>query len=106
MLRNSPPQGQLQTVTTQTIIQMFHEASGFEITPNEVLVICLLKNIQDKNLMVKVQEQMTKTMLKKQKEKKERKEEAKTGKTEKEKTPTSWEKKETSEELRKRDLSN
>ena len=49
-------------VTTQTIIQMFREASGFEITPNEVLVICLLNTIQDKNMMVKVQEQMTKTM--------------------------------------------
>ena len=62
MLKYIPPSGQSQTVTTQTIIQMFREASGFEITPNKVLLICLLNTIQDKNMMVKVQEQMTKNM--------------------------------------------
>ena len=41
---------------------MFREVSGFEITPNKVFVICLLNTIQDKNMMVKVQEQITKTM--------------------------------------------
>ena len=45
MLRYSPPSGQSQTVTTQTLIQMIREVSGFEITPNEVLVICLLNTI-------------------------------------------------------------
>ena len=46
----------------QIIIQMFREASGFEIILNEVLIICLLNTIQDKNMMVKVQEQMTENM--------------------------------------------
>ena len=41
---------------------MFRECSGFDITPNEVLVICLLNTIQDKSMMVKVQEQMTENM--------------------------------------------
>ena len=38
---------------------MFRECSGFDITPQEVLIICLLNTIQDKTMMVKVQEQMT-----------------------------------------------
>ena len=62
MLRYSPPQGQSQSTTTQTIIQMFSECNGFDITPNEVLIICLLNTIQDKLMMVKVQEQMTENM--------------------------------------------
>ena len=62
MLRYSPSSGQSQSATTQTIIQMFREASGFKITPNKVLIICLLNTIQDKNMMVKVQEQMTENM--------------------------------------------
>ena len=41
---------------------MFCEVSGFDITPNEVLIICLLNTIQDKNLMIKVQEQITEDM--------------------------------------------
>ena len=41
---------------------MFRECSGFNITPNEVLVICLLNTIQDKLMMVKVQEQMSEMM--------------------------------------------
>ena len=36
VLRYSPPNGQSQTVTTQTILQMFREVNGFEITQNEV----------------------------------------------------------------------
>ena len=45
MLHYSPPQGQSQSATTQTIIQMFRECSGFDITPQEVLIICLLNTI-------------------------------------------------------------
>ena len=41
---------------------MFGEVNGFKRTPNEVLIICLLNTIQDKNLMIKVQEQMTEHM--------------------------------------------
>ena len=33
MLRYNPPRGQSQSATTQTITQMFHECSGFDITP-------------------------------------------------------------------------
>ena len=39
VLRYKPPLGQSQTVTTQTIIQMFREANGFERTPNDILII-------------------------------------------------------------------
>ena len=62
VVRYKPPSGQSQTVTTQTIVQMFREANAFEMTPNEVLISCLLNTIQDKNLMIKVQEQMTEHM--------------------------------------------
>ena len=62
VLRYKPPAGQLQTVTTKTIIEMFREANNFDMTPNEVLIICLLNTVQDKNLMIKVQEQMTEYM--------------------------------------------
>merc|ERR1712089_70447 len=61
MLRYSPPQGQSQLATTQTIIQMFRKCSGFDITPQEVLIICLLNTIQEKAMLIKVQEQMTET---------------------------------------------
>ena len=61
LLRYSPPQGQSQLATTQTIIQMFRECSGFEITPAEVLIICLLNTIQEKSVLIKVQEQITET---------------------------------------------
>ena len=60
-LRYSPPQGQSQSATTQTIIQMFRECNGFEITPAEVLIICLLHTIQEKSVLIKVQEQITET---------------------------------------------
>merc|ERR1711989_177990 len=59
MLHYRPPQGQSQSATTQTIIQMFRECSGFDITPQEVLIICLLNTIQEKTMLVKVQEQRT-----------------------------------------------
>ena len=62
VLRYCPPAGQSQTVTTQTIVQMFHEVSGFVITPNKVLITCLLNTIQDKYLIIKVQEQITEHM--------------------------------------------
>ena len=32
------------------------------LPPHEVLIICLLNTIQDKNMMIKVQEQMTENM--------------------------------------------
>ena len=59
LLHYSPPQGQSQSATTQTIIQMFRECSGFDITPQEVLIICLLNTIQEKSVLIKVQEQIT-----------------------------------------------
>ena len=62
MLCYSPPQAQSQSATTQMIIQMFRECSRFDITPNKVPIICLLNTIQDKSMMVKVQEQMTENM--------------------------------------------
>ena len=52
MLCYSPPQGQSQSATTQTIIQMFRECSVFDITPQEVLIICLLNTIQEKTMLV------------------------------------------------------
>ena len=61
MLRYKPPAGQSQTVTTQSVIQMFREANGFDITPKEILIICLLNTIQDKNIMIKVQEHLKET---------------------------------------------
>ena len=59
LLRYSPPQGQSQSATTQTIVQMFRECSGFKITPAEVLILCLLNTIQEKSVLIKVQEQIT-----------------------------------------------
>ena len=59
LLHYSPPQGQSQSATTQTIIQMFRECSGFKTTPAEVLIFCLLNTIQDKSVLIKVQEQIT-----------------------------------------------
>ena len=38
---------------------MFRERSGINITPQEVLIICLLNTIQVKTMLIKVQEQMT-----------------------------------------------
>ena len=43
----------------QIIIQLFRECDGFTITPEEVLVICLLNMIQEKSVLIKVQEQIT-----------------------------------------------
>ena len=39
---------------------MFHESEGFTMTPEETLIICMLNTITDKQLMVKVQENITK----------------------------------------------
>ena len=61
LLRYSPPQGQSQSATTQTIIQLFRECDGFSIAPEEVLIICLLNTIQEKSVLIKVQEQITET---------------------------------------------
>ena len=62
MLRYKPPAGQSQTVTTQILVQMFRKSEGFAMTPEETLEICMLNMIQDKNLMVKVQEHIRENM--------------------------------------------
>ena len=54
MLRYKPPAGQSQTMTTQSLVQMFCESEGFTMTPEETLIICMLNTITDKQLMVKV----------------------------------------------------
>ena len=61
MFRYSPPQGQSQSATTQTITELFRGCDGFAITPEEVLIICLLNTIQEKSVLIKVQEQITET---------------------------------------------
>ena len=42
---------------------MFWEAEGFTMTPEETLIICMLNTIQNKNMMIKVQEHITEDML-------------------------------------------
>ena len=61
LLQYSPPQGQSQSATTQTIIKLFRGCNRFSITPEEVLIICLLNTIQEKSVLIKVQEQITLT---------------------------------------------
>ena len=61
LLRYSLPQGQSQSATTQTIIKLFRGCNRFSITPEEVLIICLLNTIQEKSVLIKVQEQITET---------------------------------------------
>ena len=61
LLRYSLPQGQSQSAATQTIIEIFRGCDGFSITPEEVLIICLLNTIQEKSVLIKVQEQITET---------------------------------------------
>ena len=61
LLQYSPPQGQSQSATTQTIIELFRGCDGFSITPEEVLIICLLNTIQEKSVLIKVQEQISET---------------------------------------------
>merc|ERR1712240_411210 len=56
LFQYSPPQGQSQSATTQTVVELFRNCEGFSITPEEVLIICLLNNIQEKSVLVKVQE--------------------------------------------------
>ena len=56
LFRYSPPQGQSQSATTQTVVELFRNCEGFSITPEEVLIICLLNTIQEKSVLVKVQE--------------------------------------------------
>ena len=56
LFRYSPPPGQSQSATTQTVVELFHNCEGFLITPEEVLIICLLNTIQEKSVLVKVQE--------------------------------------------------
>merc|ERR1711989_147090 len=55
------PQGQTQSAKTQTIIELFRGCNGFSITPEEVLIICLLNTIQEKSVLIKVQEQISET---------------------------------------------
>ena len=61
LLRYSLPQGQSQSAATQTIIEIFRGCDGFSITPEEVLIICLLNTIQEKSVLIKVQEQIIET---------------------------------------------
>ena len=61
LFRYSPPQGQSQSATTQTIVKLFRGCDGFAITPEEVLIICLLNTIQEKSVLIKVQEQISET---------------------------------------------
>ena len=56
LFRYSPPQGQSQSATTQTVVELFRNCEGFSITPEEVLIICLLNTIQEMRVLVKVQE--------------------------------------------------
>ena len=49
-------------MTTQTLVQMFRESEGFIMRPEETLIICMLNTITDKQLMVKVQENITEDM--------------------------------------------
>ena len=61
LFRYSPPQGQSQSATTQTVVELFRNCDGFTITPEEVLIICLLNTIQEKSVLVKVQEAIDST---------------------------------------------
>merc|ERR1712115_477441 len=61
LFRYSPPQGQSQSATTQTIVELFRGCDGFAITPEEVLIICLLNTLQEKSVLIKVQEQISET---------------------------------------------
>ena len=56
LFRYSPPQGQSQSATTQTVVELFRNCDGFNIKPEEVLIICLLNTIQEKSVLIKVQE--------------------------------------------------
>ena len=38
VLRYKPPPGQSKTITTHTVIQMFCEGNGFDMTPNKILI--------------------------------------------------------------------
>jgi len=58
MLCYKPPSGQSQTVTTQHLIQMFRECKGFAMTPEETIIIVMLNTITNKELMVKVNENL------------------------------------------------
>ena len=62
MLHYKPPARYSQTMTTQTLVQMFRESDGFTMIPEETLIICMLNTITDKQLMVNVQENITEGM--------------------------------------------
>ena len=62
MLHYKPSTGQSQTMTTQTLVQMFRESERLTMTPEETLIICMLNTITDKQLMVKVQQNITEGM--------------------------------------------
>ena len=49
-------------MTTQLLVQMFRECKGFAMTPEDTLIICMLNTITDKNLMVKVNENLMEGM--------------------------------------------
>ena len=48
-------------MTTQTVVELFRNCDGFAIKPEEVLIICLLNTIQEKSVLVKVQENINET---------------------------------------------
>ena len=62
MLRYKPPAGQSQTMTTQMLVQMFREAEGFTMTPEDTLIICMLNTITDKHLIIKVNKNIVEGM--------------------------------------------
>ena len=61
VVRYRPPQGQTQTLTTQTVIQMFREAQFWDVVPEQILKVILLNNIQTKDVITMVQERLRET---------------------------------------------
>merc|ERR1712208_232596 len=61
LFRYSPPQGQSQSAPTQTVVELFRNCDSFKIKPEEVLIICLLNTIQEKSVLIKVQEAIDST---------------------------------------------
>ena len=53
-----PLSRQSQTLTTQTVVQMFNETKMFEITLDELLYVVLLNTVQVTAIMTKMQERL------------------------------------------------
>ena len=58
VLRYKPPQGQSQTLTKQTVIQIFCKANLHDVNPDQLMKVVLLNTIQTKDMMTKVQERL------------------------------------------------